>query len=383
MLLYKCISKIGDIFMWFLDYILDNYVLLFEIIGLFIILFISVHLSKEIKRRARIAIILLLVINIVHNVELYTHDYSNLYILRFFLTTFKYIAYPILIITLLPIASPSRKKLQLKYKIILLLPELVSIPFYLTSQWTKLIAYIIPSGSVSLYISGPLYLWPYFIFGFYFIVFVTYNIFYLKKYSYNDQRISLFITVAAFLGIILLVIFEKPDDFTPIFAAALLLYFIFLYIHIATLDPLTGLLNRQSYEQALSYKVYGAISIDMNELKYMNDKYGHEAGDNALKIISMVLQTFSTVGFRIYRIGGDEFMGLFFKPITEEEASVMISVMEDKMDVTGYSCAFGFAINENDSILDTLKRADDNMYNDKKIKKEKALSSGKECHFRD
>ncbi len=40
--------------MWFLDYILDNYVLLFEIIGLFIILFISVHLSKEIKRRARI-----------------------------------------------------------------------------------------------------------------------------------------------------------------------------------------------------------------------------------------------------------------------------------------------------------------------------------------
>ena len=63
--------------------------------------------------------------------------------------------------------------------------------------------------------------------------------------------------------------------------------------------------------------------------------------------------------------------------------SVMISVMEDKMDVTGYSCAFGFALNENDSILDTLKRADDNMYNDKKIKKEKALSSGKECHFRD
>ena len=367
----------------FLDYILDNYVLLFEIIGLFIILFISVHLSKEIKRRARIAIILLLVINIVHNVELYTHDYSNLYILRFFLTAFKYISYPILIITLLPIASPSRKKLPLKYKIILLLPELVSIPFYLTSQWTKLIAYFVPAGEVSLYMGGPLRLWPYFIFGIYFIVFVTYNIFYLKKYSYNDQRISLFITVAAFLGIILLVIFEKPDDFTPIFAAALLLYFIFLYIHIATLDPLTGLLNRQSYEQALSYKVYGAISIDMNELKYMNDKYGHEAGDNALKIISMVLQTFSTVGFRIYRIGGDEFMGLFFKPITEEEASVMISVMEDKMEVTGYSCAFGFALNENDSILDTLKRADDNMYNDKKIKKEKALSSGKECHFRD
>lgn len=369
--------------MWFLDYILDNYVLLFEIIGLFIILFISVHLSKEIKRRARIAIILLLVINIVHNVELYTHDYSNLYILRHFLTAFKYISYPILIITLLPIASPSKKKLPLKYKIILLLPELVSIPFYLTSQWTKLIAYFVPAGEVSSYMGGPLYLWPYFIFGFYFIVFVIYNIFYLKKYSYNDQRISLFITVAAFLGIILLVIFEKPDDFTPIFAAALLLYFIFLYIHIATLDPLTGLLNRQSYEQALSYKIYGAISIDMNELKYMNDKYGHEAGDNALKIISMVLQSFSTVGFRIYRIGGDEFMGLFFKPITEEEALVMISVMEDKMEVTGYSCAFGFALNENDSILDTLKRADDNMYNDKKIKKEKALSSGKECHFRD
>ena len=60
---------------------------------------------------------------------------------------------------------------------------------------------------------GPLYLWPYFIFGFYFIVFVIYNIFYLKKYSYNDQRISLFITVAAFLGIILLVIFEIAISF--------------------------------------------------------------------------------------------------------------------------------------------------------------------------
>ena len=57
--------------------------------------------------------------------------------------------------------------------------------------------------------------------------------------------------------------------------------------------------------------------------------------------------------------------------------------MEGRMEEKGYSCAFGFALNENDNVEDTIKKADTNMYVDKKDKKEKIILSGKICHFRD
>jgi len=77
-------------------------------------------------------------------------------------------------------------------------------------------------------------------------------------------------------------------------------------------DFLTGGLNRTSYERDLEKKINDKQSfrlnlLDLNYLKYINDNYGHNVGDEAIKLIYNTLDSaFKGIGTS-YRIGGDEF----------------------------------------------------------------------------
>ncbi|MFP5388561.1 MAG: diguanylate cyclase [Thermoleophilia bacterium] len=89
-------------------------------------------------------------------------------------------------------------------------------------------------------------------------------------------------------------------------------------------DPLTGMLNRRSFDEALEaqlaharrYKRSGALLIaDLDRFKQINDEFGHAAGDEALRLVSRVLASnlreTDTVGRDegglVARLGGDEF----------------------------------------------------------------------------
>ena len=86
--------------------------------------------------------------------------------------------------------------------------------------------------------------------------------------------------------------------------------------HLSRTDELTGLQNRRAFMEDLSremsrYERYGSggclLFIDLDNFKTINDKYGHEAGDDALQAIAQILLD----GTRTYdltcRLGGDEF----------------------------------------------------------------------------
>ncbi|HWI95641.1 MAG TPA: diguanylate cyclase [Solirubrobacterales bacterium] len=89
-------------------------------------------------------------------------------------------------------------------------------------------------------------------------------------------------------------------------------------------DPLTGMLNRRSFDESLvaqlaharRYKRGGALLIaDLDRFKQINDEFGHAAGDEALRMVSRVLaenlRETDTVGRDegglVARLGGDEF----------------------------------------------------------------------------
>lgn len=81
-----------------------------------------------------------------------------------------------------------------------------------------------------------------------------------------------------------------------------------------TIDPLTGILNRFAYEEALREadlsEDFVVFSIDINGLKNTNDTLGHKAGDELIKgAANVISETFKDIG-KVYRIGGDEFMVL-------------------------------------------------------------------------
>lgn len=95
-------------------------------------------------------------------------------------------------------------------------------------------------------------------------------------------------------------------------------------IYKSNTDELTGFLNRRAYEEALEelrdnnmreHLVY--IAADVNALKVTNDTLGHEAGDELLRGAAAVMrQCYGSYG-KVYRIGGDEFVGLIYADKTQ------------------------------------------------------------------
>lgn len=82
--------------------------------------------------------------------------------------------------------------------------------------------------------------------------------------------------------------------------------------HFAEIDALTGLLNRRAFiAAAQATGDDGAprrlIVADVDRFKLVNDRYGHQAGDDVLIRIAAVLRTTAPAGSIIGRIGGEEF----------------------------------------------------------------------------
>jgi diguanylate cyclase (GGDEF)-like protein len=87
---------------------------------------------------------------------------------------------------------------------------------------------------------------------------------------------------------------------------------------IATSDPLTGVLNRRGFERDASRRLSASdddatgalLFIDLNDFKQINDEFGHEVGDQLLKIAAERLRKSLRSCDIIGRPGGDEFVAL-------------------------------------------------------------------------
>ncbi|MEZ5840415.1 MAG: diguanylate cyclase [Hyphomicrobiales bacterium] len=86
---------------------------------------------------------------------------------------------------------------------------------------------------------------------------------------------------------------------------------------IAYRDPLTGLANRAALQAILKDAVVGAtdsgrpfalLCLDLNGFKQVNDTFGHDAGDELLKIVAARLKAATGAAGEVVRLGGDEFL---------------------------------------------------------------------------
>lgn len=144
---------------------------------------------------------------------------------------------------------------------------------------------------------------------------------------------------------------------------------------LANTDELTGLKNRRCYEDDIrNYDpqdenddlVY--ISMDVNELKIVNDGLGHAAGDELLKsAVSCMKQCLGSYG-TVYRVGGDEFVAIVYAD--SEKLQLIVSDLEKTVlswrgkTVDSLSLSYGCCRRDDStrSIKDMAKIADENMY---------------------
>lgn len=148
------------------------------------------------------------------------------------------------------------------------------------------------------------------------------------------------------------------------------------YERLMLTDALTKLGNRYSFEQKLEEIKKGKdditiISTDLNNLKEINDTYGHSYGDAAIISAARFLKENFSKDF-VYRLGGDEFMIISHDDIDDEyleevkNKDYFIKGIDRQIKI---SFAFGksrYEYNSSDELNDALEDADKNMYIDKK-----------------
>ena len=152
-------------------------------------------------------------------------------------------------------------------------------------------------------------------------------------------------------------------------------------------DKLTGLYNRTYLEEILTreemrfqrYKRAVAIlMVDINNLKLINDHFGHSRGDMIIKETAKLLQNTCRSSDIVARYGGDEFI-ILLPETTEEGAYYLLNSLRKAVREWNLSnrhqgltlnLAFGFACTQNgSSLIDVLNEADANMYRDKMSQK--------------
>lgn len=158
----------------------------------------------------------------------------------------------------------------------------------------------------------------------------------------------------------------------------------------ATTDSLTGLYNREETErlinerQQLRYsdKVSAFVIFDLDDFKGINDSYGHDMGDRALRFFADKLRSTFRTQDVIGRIGGDEFI-VFVTYMADEDfvqrkfacfAESMSKHRADDENMPYISCSAGYVTAKEDDVFDTLYvRADKALYRAKTIGKNCAV----------
>jgi diguanylate cyclase (GGDEF)-like protein len=152
-------------------------------------------------------------------------------------------------------------------------------------------------------------------------------------------------------------------------------------------DHLTGVYNRRYFFETVkrldsnNYYPIGLIFADINGLKIVNDAFGHDAGDELIKVVANKLSNSIRVQDILARISGDEFV--IALPNTNASTTEKIierikeSISIERVKDTKVSVAFGFSVktDEDQELNKLLTLAETKMYEDKMFKR----SSYRKC----
>jgi len=151
----------------------------------------------------------------------------------------------------------------------------------------------------------------------------------------------------------------------------------------ACIDSLTGLYNRGSFDEDInSFCLDGAspdslstlIFMDIDHFKQFNDDFGHQKGDDVLKVVANKLTNACQEPAKAYRYGGEEFCVLskftslsaafeFAEKIRKSIAKLSVKAKGSGKSVRFISASFGIAFYNKDKVIESfIERADKALY---------------------
>lgn len=150
----------------------------------------------------------------------------------------------------------------------------------------------------------------------------------------------------------------------------------------ALIDDMTGVYNKNRLIELLNNRERDEQNIaviywDVNQLKYVNDNWGHLCGDRLITEIAKTIQSIAGEEDIVIRYGGDEFL-LYVKDGTKEVAEQLIekwrNCLEEDKKKENYefpvSASVGYALGKHAQLKDIIAAADKDMYANKSICRE-------------
>ena len=152
-----------------------------------------------------------------------------------------------------------------------------------------------------------------------------------------------------------------------------------------TVDTLAGINNRSGFRIGTQHLFQECIRdrrpvmlmfLDMDGLKYINDTFGHKAGDNAIRCMAEVLRQACTGQEVCCRFGGDEFI-IFAADYTEQKAQALSEKIRHLLEQTNQKKKFSYTLaaslgyhiavpEQNTNLFQLVTIADHIMYEEKK-----------------
>lgn len=163
-------------------------------------------------------------------------------------------------------------------------------------------------------------------------------------------------------------------------------------------DPLTGLFNRRYMEETLNRELRRAqryaesfvvVMLDLDHFKDVNDSFGHEAGDDALRKLGLLLNKSFRGSDTACRFGGEEFTLVLPGATLTDAVNRMeelrqnikqLSIWKDGKTVTHLSASFGVSVYplHAESAEQLLKLADQALYRAKQLGRDRVVTAEKE-----
>lgn len=261
-----------------------------------------------------------------------------------------------------------------KYEKLLFLPLMANIVMAVGSIFYDWVFSVDQSGT---YHRGP-WFWITFAVAFFYMLSMLH-------FSYRQKnRLNKHVETVLLSGILLLIaaatmieiFFRVSFLIWSTTVVTVIIYYLFLTVQIILYDPLTGCYSRIAYSKKLglidSLRDCTLAMVDVNDLKRINDQFGHEQGDKAICDVVNAIMRFKSSDMDLYRFGGDEFVLLSSKCRVEKMTKVLKQAQGYlKESEPGYvSFAYGVTIyNKRNDIHEAIAQADEMMYLAKQCEK--------------
>lgn len=174
-----------------------------------------------------------------------------------------------------------------------------------------------------------------------------------------------------------------------------------MHARLARVDRLTGLANRLHLEEHMARLVSASIRqskpfsifiVDVDHFKVINDNYGHNVGDEVLRVLSERMAAALRAEDMLGRWGGEEFMALL--PNTSAEGAAAVAnrvrtmagaspIMTEEGRALHVTVSIGCATKVGSKDVDYIQRADEALYSAKRMGRDRVVSSAPPKPLRD